>query len=95
MSDKKFLASIASAFLISTIIGLCVPVQVHRRDFDQAFSRWYRERTPAASLQLEAERRHNQEIVLETKVCGVLILFTICSGAWLAGTYLRNRSVTH
>jgi hypothetical protein len=52
-----------------------IPVSVHRRAFDRAFSEWIRNPTPATQAQLEVERRENQKIALRTEAFGTVVLF--------------------
>ena len=69
------------------LLFVLLPGFIHRREFDQAFSNWLRNRSPNNEVVLHVEQRKNTIIQLKIAATGALILWA----AGLAGYAIARR----
>lgn len=70
------------AYVLLFILMLFVPTFSHRRSFDEAFTAWYKNRTPENEAALRAQQRKNELIDLEFSAAGALIVLTVGYGLY-------------
>jgi len=69
-------------FLVAFTFVSLVPSFLHRRDFDRAFTAYYKNPTPENSEALRAQQRINDFINLSFDGVGALALTTCCYGIY-------------
>jgi hypothetical protein len=77
---KVFQFLIAYALLL--IFMLSVPMHIHRHAFDEAFSAWYKNRTPENEAALRVQQRKNELFELELCALGALIVLVAGYGLY-------------
>jgi hypothetical protein len=93
MSARKFLFRFLAIYAAAFLLAYLVPENIHRRDFDGAFSAWFHDRTPQNEAALRAEQRKNEKIKLADGGIIALALATVGSGLHSAFRFAHKRMV--
>ena len=95
VQTKKILLKILFRFVVFYAVAFAfvylIPEQIHRRDFDKAFTTWLHERTPQNQAALEVERRKNEEIHIEDSAVIALAVVVLGSGIYYMFRLLRRK----
>jgi len=70
------------AYVLLVIFMLSIPMHIHRRSFDEAFTAWYKNRTAENEAALRVQKRKNELIELEFCVVGALIVLVVGYGLY-------------
>jgi hypothetical protein len=70
------------AYVVLLILMLPVPTFIHRRSFDDAFSAWYKNRTPEDEAALRVQQRKNELIELEFCAVGAFVVLLVGYGLY-------------
>jgi hypothetical protein len=76
---------------LAVLIAVCVPVFVHRRDFDAAVLAWTRNKTDENAAILNAERRKNRQVVLCVEIVAGCGAFLLLNAGLVLARYSRRR----
>ena len=71
---------LALAYALFFVLVFSVPLFVHRRAFDQAFSAWYKNPTTRNAAALRIQQHKNELIRVEVSAMGALISLVLVSG---------------
>ena len=67
--------------VLAFVVAICVPVFVHRHDFDVALSRWMKDQSTENTAVLNEEARKSKWIVLKTQIeAGSVTFFLLLNG---------------
>jgi hypothetical protein len=80
---------------LALVIAFCVPVFVHRGDYDARVLKWERNRTPENEGALKSEVRKNDWIALRTHLEAAGTLFLLLNTFWFLGRQLDKRRRLH
>ena len=84
MSRLKKAAHFLVAYVLAFIIASLTPRFVHRRDFDRAFSEYYKNPTPENAAALQAQGRVNDAISIKMSAIAAFLLVSFGFGAYFA-----------
>jgi len=93
---RTILRWLAAYILVLTIVFL-VPEHIHRRDFDRAFSAWYKNRSPETEAALRAEQRKNEIIHMKDSVTIAFVLVVVGYGVYASlrwAVRMRKRAIS-
>jgi hypothetical protein len=82
MRWTRKLLILSAAYVFAFILAYWVPSFIHRREFDQAFSAWYKNPTPENAAALRIQQRKNELIHLEGSAIGALVLLIVFCGIY-------------
>jgi hypothetical protein len=82
MRWRRISLILSAAYVSAFILAYCVPTFIHRREFDQAFSAWYKNPAPENASAFRAEQHKNEIIHLEDSAMGALLLLTVSFGIY-------------
>ncbi len=68
--------------LLALVVAICVPVFVHRHDFDVALSGWMKDQSTEKTAVLNEEARKSRWIVLKTQIKAGCVTFLLLNGGW-------------
>ena len=82
------------AYVLLLIFMLSIPMFIHRRSFDEAFSAWYKNGTAENEEALRVQKRKSELIRLEFCAVGALIVLVVGYGLYRLVRYTaRPRKV--
>jgi hypothetical protein len=73
---------LAITAMLALVVAICMPVFVHRRDFDVAFSQWRKNQTAENSGRLNVQARKTQWVVLRVELAAGVIVFVALNAGW-------------
>ncbi len=68
--------------VLAFVVVICIPVFVHRPDFDVAMSRWMKDQSTENAAVLNEEARKTKWIVLKAQIEFGGITFLLMNGGW-------------
>ena len=80
---------------LALTVAICVPVFVHRRDYDAAVMKWKRNPKAENERALRSEAQKNNRIALWTQMEAGGILFLLLNGVWFIIRQLDKRCRFH
>jgi hypothetical protein len=70
------------AYVLLLIVMLSVPMHIHRRSFDEAFTTWYKNRTAQNEAALRVQQHENERIRLEFCAAGAFVVLIVGYGLY-------------
>jgi hypothetical protein len=70
------------AYVLLLIFMFSVPMHIHRRSFDAAFTAWYKNRTAENEATLRVQQRKNELIELEFCAVGAFVILVVGYGLY-------------
>jgi Flp pilus assembly protein protease CpaA len=70
------------AYVVLLIFMLSIPMFIHRRSFDEAFTAWYKDRTAENEAALRVQKRKNGLFELEFCAVGAFIVLVVGYGLY-------------
>ena len=68
--------------MLALIVAAGIPVFVNRTEYDSAFSKWYRTRTPDNAAVLDMEMQKNRQEMLRVEIAAGVVVFLSLNGCW-------------
>jgi hypothetical protein len=68
--------------VLAFVVAICVPVFVHRHDFDVALTRWMKDQSTENTAVLNEEARKSRWIVVKTQIETGCVTFLLLNGGW-------------
>ena len=87
----KFLLRFLAIYAATFVLVYLTPEQIHRRDFDRAFSAWFHDRTPQNEAVLRSEQRKHELIKLVDTAVIALVFVTLGSGMYYVGRFVLHK----
>jgi hypothetical protein len=79
-------------YVLVFILVSLIPEHIHRRDFDRAFSTWWKDRTPQNEAALRAEQHKNEIIQLQDSAVIALVVLVVVGGTYKVVCFVRRLS---